>query len=62
MPGVQGGVESVEAKMRAGVEVPDAARQVHPDPHGRVHGHRDADEAGPANDILRDRFDRGIDD
>ena len=60
--GVQRGVESVEAEMRAGVEDPDAARQVHPDPHGRVHGHRDADEAGPADDILRDRFDRGVDD
>ena len=59
--GVQGSVESVKAQVRVRIEDPDAARQVHPDPHGRVHGHRDTDKPGAADGILGDRLDGRID-
>ena len=58
---VQRGVESVVALVRVRIEVPDPARQVHPHPHGRMHGNRDADKPGTPDGIFRDRLDRGID-
>ena len=58
--GVEGGVEPVEADVRAGVERADAPGRDHAQAQRRVHGYRDRDEAG-ARDLLGvERLDREV--